>query len=90
MDKPHSKYAHVYAIVRVDNSDPITSPEDVVTVQKVVWDKSTAENEVERLNRLNAGKGCVYFYQVTRLDKVPTYMGLDLLPDTVGVVEEPV
>ena len=68
-----------YAIVRLDwsarpsdfaydGSSPDVSPGPVgVTVKEVVLDLGEAEREVERLNRLNASKGCRYFWQHTRL-----------------------
>jgi hypothetical protein len=37
-----------------------------ITVKEVVWTEEAAEAEVDRLNALNAGKGCRYFLQYTR------------------------
>jgi hypothetical protein len=68
--KPNHRYTHVYAIVRVDTSAQSDVPLDVrITVKKIVTDPTVAEAEVKRLNDLNAGKGCTYFFQVTRLEK---------------------
>ena len=67
---PNRKYDHVFAIVRVDTYDELEVPlENAVIVKKVVWTQYDAEAEVERLNRLNKDKGCVYFWQVTRLER---------------------
>lgn len=64
-DAPHSKYPHVYAVLRLDPGDgPL---ERQVTVTKVMRDRDAAEREVERLNTLNSGKGCQYVVQITRL-----------------------
>ena len=72
MNTPNAKYVHVFAIVRLDTfQEPDTFPEDVVTVKKIVWDQVSATQEVERLNKLNGAKGCLYFSQRTRLEKLP-------------------
>lgn len=73
-DRPSSQYDHVYAIIRVDRDDGISgiSNRDRITVKKVVRLKERAEQEVERLNKLNADKGCEYFYQLTRLEIEPS------------------
>jgi len=70
MNTSNSKYNHVLAIVRVDTfQDPDFSFEQMVTVKKIVWNQTTAKQEVERLNKLNAAKECLYFWQMTRLEK---------------------
>jgi hypothetical protein len=69
---PHSKYRHVYAIVRVDQDDEPNVPlEERTSVTKILWAEQDAELEVERLNRLNAGQGCHCFWLVTRLVDEP-------------------
>jgi hypothetical protein len=40
----------------------------VVTVKKVVLSEQYARAEVERLNLMNAAKGCQYIAQLTELD----------------------
>jgi hypothetical protein len=74
---PNAKYEHVYAILRADEptASPITAIKDAVVVKKVVRSQEEAEREVARLNRLNAGKGCEYFYQVTRFEAEPADAG---------------
>jgi len=57
----NTKYDHAFAIVRVDKA-----PDDIV-VKKVVWDADEAKKEVDRLNKIN--KNCLYFYQITRVEK---------------------
>ena len=56
---------HVYAIIRLDRL--ISTPEDAVTVTKIVSSLDFAKSEVARLNKLNASKGATYFWQTTRM-----------------------
>lgn len=55
----------VYAVIRYDfgTGDPVLR----VTAKEILWTRELAEAEVERLNHLNAEKGCRYFWQATRL-----------------------
>lgn len=55
---------HVYAVIRVDVG--MQDIETAVTVKEVVPTMEEATAEVERLNKLNADKGCRYFWQTTR------------------------
>lgn len=60
-----------FAIVRVDTFQPENEepdPRNRITVKRVVWDQATAEAEMTRLNGLNRDKGCLYFWQPTRVD----------------------
>jgi len=61
--KPNPKYDHAFAIVRLDHTDSTLE----VTVKKIVWDADIAEKEVVRLNKIN--KNCLYFYQITRVER---------------------
>jgi hypothetical protein len=54
----------VFAVLRVDRE--IETPEDSISVVKIVVELEEAIKEVERLNSLNAGKGARYFWQATR------------------------
>ena len=68
------EYDHDFAIVRVDGHhrdvrDVVGEPEVAITVKKVVWSRMFAETEVERLNQLNADKGCVYSQMITRVER---------------------
>jgi hypothetical protein len=63
MDKPHSRYQHVYAIVRLDSQ---MSLENCATVVKVFPSRVLAEQEACRLREVNKGKHCIYSVQVTR------------------------
>ena len=66
-DRPHSKYAHVYPIVRIDTPIDQTDPTQKITVVKVLTSQSDAEAEVSRLSQANVGKRCLYFYCTSRL-----------------------
>ena len=58
----------VFAIVRFDNfQDSSVAIQNRVTVTKVVCDRKVADAEVERLNKENGPKSCIYFCQATRL-----------------------
>jgi len=63
MDKPNSKYPHVYAIVRLDSEMRL---ENSATVVKVLRSRVLAEAEASRLRKVNAGKHCMYAVQITR------------------------
>jgi hypothetical protein len=66
-DSPHSKYPHVYPIVRIDLPLDQTNPTNRVTVVKVLTSQVAAEAEVSRLSQINSGKSCMYFYSTSRL-----------------------
>jgi hypothetical protein len=66
-EKPHSKFQHVYAVVRIDSPLNQSNPENGVAVVKVLASKVKAEKEVSRLHELNKGKGCVYVLYTTRM-----------------------
>jgi hypothetical protein len=66
MDAPHSKFQHVYAIVRFDFPLNSEQPETTVSVIKVFTSQDTAEQEATRLNSINASKNCAYKTFVTR------------------------
>lgn len=70
MRMPHQHDQHVFAIIRFDTFQAAESPtEDTITVTKIVWDQAVAEREVARMNRINGNKECLYFWQITRLQK---------------------
>lgn len=61
-----------FVIVRVDElALGHAELENVITVKGIVWEQSEAEREVARLNRVNAGKGCRYFWQTSRASPKP-------------------
>jgi len=66
-EKPHARFPHVYAIVRFDFPVNQADPENSVMVVKVLSSRDFAEQEVSRLNEVNAGKKCRYELQTTRL-----------------------
>jgi hypothetical protein len=62
-DKPHAKYPHVYAIVRIDSYKGL---ENRATVVKVMAEQEQAEQEAARLRKVNQGKEGLYEVQSTR------------------------
>ena len=59
-----------YAIIRHDRYYSKDTPiEHKITVKKVVSDLAYAEDEVKRLNELNGGHDCYYFWQYTRIEE---------------------
>lgn len=55
---------HVYAVVRIDRY--CETLENAVTVKEILPTLEEAISEADRLNGLNAKKGCHYFWQTTR------------------------
>jgi hypothetical protein len=66
VDKPHSCYEHVYAIVRADLPLNQAMPENSVSVVKVMSSRQMADREAARLNGINKDKACRYFVNTTR------------------------
>jgi hypothetical protein len=64
-------FDHAFAIVRLDvgMAGEFGMRPDFVTVKKVVRTEEEAEREVARLNAINEGKGSVYHWQITRLER---------------------
>ncbi len=69
----HSRtHDHGFAIVHVDTFHDMSGTTDfgdVIKVKAVMNTAERAQAEVERLNAPNRGKGSVYFWQVTRLER---------------------
>jgi len=58
---------HVFAVVRIDQFlTDVSPPENTITVKEIVLTQEEAEEEVQRLNKLNCDKNCLYFWQKTR------------------------
>jgi hypothetical protein len=72
---PHSRYRHVFVIMRVDRSLPTNDVEECVKVKKVVMDQRYAEQEVERLNSLSGDKDTEYYWQIAQLDTTDATRG---------------
>ncbi len=64
---PHSRFQHVYAIVRINIPVDQENPGNSVAVVKVFQSKMAADQEVVRLNETNKEKECRYNVHVTRL-----------------------
>lgn len=63
-DTPHSRYPHVFALIRIDLLQ--AADEQRFTVTKVFDNEQRAQDEVDRLNAINGGKPSTYFLQLTR------------------------
>ena len=64
------KHRPAFAILRVQTDVRKDTPfQRRVTVKKVVLSEEYARAEVERLNTVNASKGCQYLAQLTELDE---------------------
>jgi len=70
MEKPNSKWRHVYAVVRFDLPLDSEHPQDRVSVVKVFTSRDAAEQEVSGLMKINSDKGCEYAAYVTRFVSV--------------------
>lgn len=66
VDKPHSKFEHLYAIVRFDLPINLEYPANSVTVVKVFSSQGAADQEASRLNHVNENKACKYDVYITR------------------------
>jgi len=66
-EKPHSKFLHLYAIVRIDMPVSVDNPENCVSVVKVLASRAIAEKEASRLRDVNRGKRCAYHVYTTRM-----------------------
>jgi hypothetical protein len=66
-EKPHSKFEHLYAIIRFDIPVDVDDPENSIAVVKVLSTRQAAEKEVARLNHINREKACRYVLYTTRL-----------------------
>lgn len=59
-----------YAVVRIDAfQDGTVEWQNRIKVTKILMDLKSAETEVDRLVRLNANKGVIYFWQKTHLEE---------------------
>jgi hypothetical protein len=63
------KFDHAFVVIRIDEFMAKYSVEDQIAAVKAYWNPEDAQQEVERLNKLNGDKGCHYFWQVVRIEK---------------------
>ena len=56
---------NVYAVIRVDEFDGVSGDEGI-TIKEIVPTLEEAVQEVERLNKLQEGKRCHYFWRLGR------------------------
>jgi hypothetical protein len=67
MDRHHSKFLHLYAIVRFDLPLKSERLQDTVSVVSVFSSQESADAEAGRLRKVNGTKACEYEVFVTRL-----------------------
>ena len=67
MNQQNAKYDHVYVVIRFDPPVEHAYPGNSIVVTKVYHSEQAAIAEVDRLNELNADKGCRYFQTVGRM-----------------------
>ena len=77
MSRKYKDQVPVYAIMRADLYHDDAEIEQTVVVKEVVHELAVAAREVERLNRLNGGKGMRYWWQSTRLYPAGSSAGTD-------------
>jgi len=78
MNTPHSKYEHVFAIVRYEEFVVDTLIEDKISVVKVLRNAAAADAEVERLKSLVTSGRLTYFSRITRIYPVETTESLPM------------
>jgi len=66
-ETPHSKFIHLYAIVRIDLPVNQQQPDNSIAVIKVFSSKDVAKREASRLTGINEKKECRYVVYTTRL-----------------------
>jgi hypothetical protein len=65
-------HEQAFAIVRIDDAWTDDAPmKSRIAIKQIVWTLEEAEEQVVRLNALNAEKGCEYFWQTTRVAPRP-------------------
>jgi hypothetical protein len=66
VDSPHSKFPHLYVIVRLHFPVDAEYPTNSVAAVKTYSSKEAAEHEFTRLNQLNEDTGVRYDVYITR------------------------
>jgi len=67
MNSPHSRYPHLFAIIRLDLPFDEENPFNSISVVKAFSDVEEAETEAERLRSVNGPSKCLYRVQTTHL-----------------------
>jgi hypothetical protein len=60
-----SKKVNLYVVIRVDEFES-ASGDELITIKEILPTLDEAVAEVERLNRLQEGKRCHYFWRLGR------------------------
>lgn len=66
-NRPHSKWRHLYPIVRIDFPFDRDYPGNTLAVVKVFSSEPLAMAEASRLSKINADKSCTYVVCTSRL-----------------------
>ena len=67
----HSKYEHVFIVLRIDDSQVSSKVEDTISAVSVFRDSDAADAEARRLNDLSGEKGSRYLVLISRLKDEP-------------------
>ena len=67
LNRPHARFPHVYAIVRIDLPLDQDNPENSLSVVKALLSETLATDEASRLSKINADKNCNYVVFTSRL-----------------------
>lgn len=73
IDKPHSRYEHVYVVLRIDPHPSVEAIEDGLSAVSVFATKDDANAEAHRLNELHADKPSYYVVLTSRLKGDATF-----------------
>ncbi len=71
IDTLHSRHLHLYAIVRFDFPIDQQFPENTTAIVEVLSSKDLAEQEAQRLRKVNRSKNCNYVVYTTRYVEEP-------------------
>ena len=66
VDTPHTKFLHLFAVVRCEFPVNSEYPANSVSVVKVFSSQEAADQEASRPNHVNENKSCRYDIYVTR------------------------
>lgn len=66
MSKNVPNLGRAFPIIRIDFPLDTEEPEHSVKIVRVYFDEEVAKSEVDRLNSVNAEKGCKYYYDMCK------------------------
>lgn len=71
INKPHSRFEHVYVVLRIDQTSVEGPVEDCIAAVSVFRDQAKANAEIDRLNDVAHVKSARYIAIVSRLKGEP-------------------